>query len=221
MKLKKGFLVVFEGIDGAGKTTQANKLLHCLQKRDLDVTLSKEPTHSIYGLRIKKLAQGERPSVTPIDEYNLFLNDRKTHVKNLIKPALQANNIVILDRYYFSTMAYQGALGLDPQKIKEDNESFAPIPEIVFLLKIPARLGLRRIQKSRNEDPNLFEQEEYLTEVEKIFESLKENYIVPLDGAETINDIHVIVMNVMNDVIDHYLTKAEQYTLFNQQTKAL
>ena len=220
MKLKKGFLVVFEGIDGAGKTTQAKKLFDRLIKKELDVILTKEPSDSMYGLKIKKLAQGERLSVTAIDEYNLFLNDRRTHVENLIKPALQKRKIVILDRYYFSTMAYQGALGLDYQKIKEDNELFAPVPEIVFFLKIPARLGLRRIQKSRNEEPNLFEQEENLTKVQKIFDSLKENYIVPINGSEKIDDIHAIVMNVMDDIIDHYLKKDEQYTLFNNHTNA-
>jgi len=221
MKLKKGFLVVFEGIDGAGKTTQANLLRDRLKRKSLDVVLSKEPTNSMYGLKIKKLAQGERSSTIAEDEYNLFINDRKVHVANTIKPALQQKKIVILDRYYFSTMAYQGALGLNYQKIKEENELFAPVPEIVFLLKIPARLGIRRIQKSRNEEPNLFEQEENLTRVHKIFDSLKENYIVPINGAKPVEEIHNIVMNVMDDVIDHYLTKDEQYTLFNHYIKAI
>ncbi|MBW1612591.1 MAG: dTMP kinase [Deltaproteobacteria bacterium] len=221
MELKKGFLVVFDGIDGAGKTTQANLLFDRLKKRRFNVILSKEPTDSMYGQKIKKLAQGERSSVTAIDEYNLFINDRRIHVENLIKPALQQKKIVILDRYYFSTMAYQGALGLDYQKIKEENESFAPIPEILFLLNVPPRVGLRRIQKSRNEEPNLFEQEENLTKVKQVFDSFKENYIVPVNGTETIEDIHAIVMNVIDDVIDHYLSKDEQYTLFNNRIKAM
>ena len=131
MQLKKGFLVAFEGIDGAGKTTQAHLLHKKLKRKEYDVILSKEPTDSIYGLRIKKLAQSERAITKPIDEYELFLNDRKIHVKDKIKPSLEQKKIVILDRYYFSTIAYQGALGLNPKKIKDDNESFAPIPEIV------------------------------------------------------------------------------------------
>lgn len=221
MILKKGFLVVFEGIDGAGKTTQANLLFDQLKRKQFDVILSKEPTDSIYGQKIKKLAQGERVSVKPLDEYRLFINDRKVHVANVIKPALEEKKIVILDRYYFSTIAYQGAIGLNPKKIKLENESFAPVPEIVFLLNIPPRLGLRRIQKGRNEEPNLFEREENLIKVKNILDSLKENYIVPINGAEEIEEIHNTVMNVINDIIVHYLTKDEQYTLFNNRAKTM
>ena len=118
MRLKKGFLVAIEGIDGAGKTTQAALLHEYLTSRELPAILTKEPTDSIYGQKIKKLAQGERHLVKPREEYNLFIEDRKLHVADLIQPALDKNAIVILDRYYFSTMAYQGAIGLDPARIR-------------------------------------------------------------------------------------------------------
>ena len=221
MPLKRGLLVVFEGIDGSGKTTQANLLFGRLKKRGFDVVLSKEPTDSKYGKKVQKLAQGERPSVKPIDEYHLFINDRRVHVKNLIKPALKQKKIVILDRYYLSTIAYQGALGLDPEKIKAENESFAPIPDIVFLFNIPPRVGLRRIQKGRNEKPNLFEQEEYLTRVNQVFDSLKDNYIVPVNGIEKIEDIHNTIVKVIDDIVDHYLITAEQYTYFGNRAEVV
>ena len=215
MQLKKGFLVAFEGIDGAGKTTQAHLLHKKLKRKEYDVILSKEPTDSIYGLRIKKLAQSERAITKPIDEYELFLNDRKIHVKDKIKPSLEQKKIVILDRYYFSTIAYQGALGLNPKKIKDDNESFAPIPEIVFLIDVPPRVGLRRVQKGRNEVPNLFEREENLIKVREVFESMKEHYIARINGLERIEKIHAIIMNVVEPILDHYVKKTEQYALFN------
>jgi dTMP kinase len=205
MILKKGFIVAFEGIDGTGKTAQANMLYENLKKRGFDVILSKEPTDSIYGQKIKKLAQGERDFVTPLEEYRLFINDRKAHVENLIKPALQNNQIIILDRYYFSSIAYQGALGIDPQKIRSENEKFAPLPEVVFLLKVPPSVGLRRIQKGRNEEPNLFEKEENLKDVEKIFDTLKEDYIVPINGIDDILSIHNKILNVINEIVAHYL----------------
>lgn len=221
MALKKGFLVVFEGIDGAGKTTQANLLFKLLETRGFDVVLSKEPTDSIYGQKIRKLAQTERFSVNPTEEYNLFLCDRRVHVKNFILPSLEAKRIVILDRYYFSTIAYQGARGLDPKHIEEDNESFSPIPEIVFLLEVPPRVGIRRIQKGRQEEPNLFEQEKSLTDVAEIFDSLTKNYIVRVDGVDAPEIIHTKVINVINDVIDHYIKKAEQFALFDNRTEAM
>jgi len=220
MILKKGFLVAFEGIDGAGKTTQAKLLYEHLTMKGLTVVLSKEPTDSIYGQKIKKLAQGERDLTKPLDEYRLFINDRKIHVENLIKPALQEKKIVILDRYYFSTIAYQGALGLDIGKIKEENESFSPIPEIVFLLNVPPRVGIIRIQKGREEEPNLFEQEKYLSDVSKVFNALNEDYIVPLEGVDGVDIIHNKIINVIDDVVKHYSKRHEQYSLFCNNLKA-
>ena len=216
MPLKKGFLVAFEGIDGAGKTTQARLLHEYLLNRGFDVLLTKEPTDSIYGRRIRKLAQEDRFSVAPKEEYRLFVNDRKVHVENLIKPALTAKKIVILDRYYFSTIAYQGALGLDAQEIQEENESFAPVPEIVFLLSIPPRLGIIRIEKSRKQKPNLFEKEEELAKVAAVFASLREGYLFTIDGSQPIPTIHETVVNVIDDVVDHYLSQEDQYSLFNR-----
>ena len=220
MILKKGFLVVFEGIDGSGKTTQAKLLYEHLIKKGLTVVLSKEPTDSIYGQKIKKLAQGERDLTKPLDEYRLFVNDRKIHVENLIKPALQQKKIVILDRYYFSTIAYQGALGLDIGKIKEENESFSPVPEIVFLINVPPRVGIIRIQKGREETPNLFEQEKYLSDVNKVFNGLNEDYIVTLDGVDRIDIIHNKIINVIDDVVKHYSERDEQYSLYCRNMKA-
>ena len=220
MILKKGFLVAFEGIDGSGKTTQAKLLYEYLTRKGLKVVLSKEPTDSIYGQKIKKLAQGERDLTKPLDEYRLFINDRKIHVENLIKPALREKKIVILDRYYFSTIAYQGALGLDFGKIQEENESFSPIPEIVFLLNVPPRVGIIRIQKGRGEKPNLFEQEKYLSDVSKIFNGLNEDYIVALDGVDGVDINHNKIVNVIDDVVKHYSTKQEQYSLSCTNRKA-
>ena len=219
--LKRGFLVAFEGIDGAGKTSQANLLFNHLRNFGFDAVLTKEPTDSIYGQKIKKLAQSGRETIPPHEEYNLFINDRKIHVTNLLKPSLEEKKIVILDRYYFSNVAYQGAIGLDPSQIKKDNEAFSPIPEIVFLLQVPPRVGIRRIQKSRKETPNLFEQEEYLTAVAKVFDSLDDNYIVRINGVDEPEVIHRKIRNVIDDVIDHYMKKQEQFQLFESITKAM
>jgi len=216
MILKKGFLVAFEGIDGAGKTTQAQLLYSYLISKDVKTILSKEPTDSLYGQKIKKLALGEREVTSPEDEYRLFVNDRKIHVENLIKPALSNKKVVILDRYYFSNIAYQGAIGLDTDNIRKENEAFSPIPEIVFLIQVPPRVGIRRIQRGREEEPNLFEREENLTKVAEIYSTIAGNYIVPIRGTGTIDEIHTEIVNVIDDVIDHYIKRHEQYLLFKE-----
>jgi dTMP kinase len=202
---RKGLLVVFEGIDGSGKTTQAKLLCKHLEKMGFDALFSKEPTNSIYGTKIKKLAESDRNLTTPVDEYQLFVSDRKFHVKNTIIPALTQKRIVVLDRYYFSTMAYQGARGLDPAKIQAENELFAPVPDIVFLLKIPPNIGLKRIKKGRNEVPNLFEREESLIRVARIFDSIREDYIFPINGSEPAVYVHKTIVTAVDDLLERYM----------------
>lgn len=202
--LKKGFIVAFEGIDGAGKTTQAQMLLAYLQKKGIDTTLSKEPTNSVYGEKIRELARGKRQSTHPEEEYRLFMEDRKLHVKNIIKPALNAKKIILLDRYYFSTMAYQGALGLDPIAIKTENETFSPIPEIVFLITVPPAMGIARILSGRREIPNAFEHEENLKKVATLFKSMTFPFIERIDGTALSDQVHYDIITRIESVIARY-----------------
>jgi dTMP kinase len=204
--LSKGFVVAIEGIDGAGKTTQARMLYSYLKNKGIDTILSKEPTESVYGRKIRELAQGKRESTHPLEEYQLFVQDRKLHVNNVIQPALAEKKIVILDRYYFSTMAYQGAIGLDPATIRTENENFCPIPKIVFLVMIPPGLGLGRIREGRKETPNAFEQQENLKKVAEIFDSLNSPAIERIDGTASIEQVHRTMITRVNALIATYLS---------------
>ncbi len=190
----KGLLWVFEGIDGSGKSTQARLLYEALRRRQIPVVLSHEPTDSPYGRKLRQLAQAGRDTLTPQEECALFVEDRKIHVHDLIAPRLEAGEIVILDRYYFSTMAYQGALGLDPLKIRRENERFSPRPDRLFLIETPVALGLERIRTQRGEVPDLFEKEHYLEQVAAIFATLHDDFVVHLDGRDTVASIHAAVM---------------------------
>ena len=111
----RGLLIVFEGLDGAGKTTQLGLLQECLRSRGRDAVCLREPTEGAVGAENcgGLMLQG-RGDVTPDTELEWFLNDRREHVDQKIRPALDRKQIVLLDRYFFSTMAYQGALGHDP-----------------------------------------------------------------------------------------------------------
>lgn len=199
-KLKKGVLVAVEGIDGSGKTTLVRALEKHLKVQRIPVIVSKEPTDSPWGKSIQSLRyvgeeftlrvhpEGENAiasrQVTPREELELFINDRKEHVEKVIKPALKQNKLVILDRYYFSSVAYQGALkGLDPKEIKKMNEEFAPRPDLVLLLTISPRSGLSRITKNRKKGLDSFERGEYLAKVQKVFDELDEPYIRRIDAS--------------------------------------
>ncbi len=107
-----GILIVFDGIDGGGKTTQAKLLADILTAAGETVVLSKEPTDGPWGKQLRASATTGRMSLA--DELHAFTEDRKQHVTNLIAPALARGEIVILDRYFYSTIAYQGARGTVP-----------------------------------------------------------------------------------------------------------
>jgi len=179
--LKKGVLIVLEGIDGAGKSTQAELLAQRLRQEGYPVARFREPTRGKWGRHIKKKAL-EPDSLTPTEELDLFVKDRRENVRRNLRPALRAKKVVILDRYYFSTMAYQGAKGIDPGLVRRINEKFAPPADMVFVLDIGARRGLARIAGRKSRD-KLFERERYLGRVRAIFRSLQGRKFVQVDAS--------------------------------------
>ncbi len=199
--ITKGILIVIEGIDGAGKSTQARMLYNDLLRRNIPAIFSREPTDSEYGQKIRALAQKGRESIRPEEEYRLFIDDRKEHVNSLINPALKAGKVVILDRYFFSTIAYQGVLGLDPVKIRAENEAFCPLPDVAFLIDIPTKIGIDRIKNQRNETPNLFEKEQYLEKVARVFASLDDKFIVRINGKSGIEEVHHRIRTYVNTLL--------------------
>ena len=126
--------IVLEGIDGTGKSTQAKLLAEHLRNLGKTVTLSREPTDGPWGTLLRNSA--EKGRLSPDEELQAFYNDRRQHVEELIKPALTKGHVVILDRYYFSMMAYQGARGFDPAQIRKENETFAPVPDLLLILDL-------------------------------------------------------------------------------------
>ena len=181
MRLKKGFLIVLEGIDGAGKSTQAGRLLRKLRALGYEAVSFREPTRGKWGRAIKRMAK-TAGSLTPQEELELFVKDRRENVRNNIRPALSGKKVVILDRYYFSTIAYQGAKGINPGDIKRLNERFAVKPDLVFILDIEAGQGLGRIRNRKRKDL-LFERERYLARVRKIFGNFRGRTFIHLDAA--------------------------------------
>jgi len=166
---RKGFLLVLEGIDGAGKTTLFKALKEELKE---DFLFSAEPTDSPYGKRLRELLKTQETSQETLLE--LFLKDRSEHVKNLLLPALKEGKKLLLDRYYLSTIAYQGISFQDLNRLLRLNETIAPLPDLVLYLDIPEELALKRIS-SRNSEKSLFEKKE-------ILQKISENYkrILPL-----------------------------------------
>lgn len=132
---------------------------------------------------IRKSAEHGRMSVQ--EEIELLRKDRQEHVERIIKPALDAEKIVILDRYYFSTAAYQGAHGANPDLILADNEQFAPQPDLLIVLDVSPQLGIKRI-KSRGDQPNKFESAATLDQARTIFKKIQRPYKREINAEEGI-----------------------------------
>jgi dTMP kinase len=192
-----GRLIVFEGIDGAGKSTQARLLAETLESAGLAVLQTREPTDGPHGRRLRESAASGR--LPPSEELELFVRDRKQHVRDEILPALEAGKVVIVDRYYLSTAAYQGARGLDPEAIMSANEAFAPIPALAILLTADAGEGRGRIRGRGDGDGNLFERESELRKVAAVFEALDRPYIERIDGRGSIAEVHDRIVRCVAD----------------------
>ncbi len=184
-----GRLIVVEGIDGAGKSTQVRRLAEALTAAGRKVVTSREPTDGPWGRKLRASAESTRMSLA--DELHAFIEDRKQHVAEVIRPALVAGSVVLLDRYYFSTMAYQGARGADIAEIRRANEAIAPRPDLVLLVDFDPQVALTRIRESRGDVPNEFEQLDQLRAIRKIFldTAAADRAFRIIDGSGTADEV--------------------------------
>ncbi|MGD0056711.1 MAG: dTMP kinase [Methanomassiliicoccales archaeon] len=190
--LPHGRFYAFEGIDGAGKSTVANRAFEVLTVgTDREVVLTSEPTDSWLGDCVR---HSHDEGVGPISEALLFVADRASHTER-IRKWLEEGTIVLSDRYYASTLAYQGA-ALKPllgdkalEWLKSINEPAIIRPDLTFLLVIPPAMGMKRLS-GRNERTK-FEKLDFLREVDKIYRSLAEGdeTFVVIDASRPIEEV--------------------------------
>ncbi len=206
--MNRGLLIVFEGIDGTGKSTQMSLLASALREKGLAVVETREPTNGSFGRQIRALYT-QRNGVSREQELDLFLADRREHVENLLIPSLQEGKIVLCDRYFLSTAAYQGIVpgldeggvpasgplpdGFSPAEIIARN-GFAPDPDLALLFCAPPQIGIERITQGRGETLNDFEQESALNKVAAVFDSLDLPYIHRINASGPIDAIHQSVL---------------------------
>jgi dTMP kinase len=193
--MSQGLFIVIEGIDGTGKSTQSKRLAEWFRSRGREVVLSREPTDGPWGKKLRESATTGRLSAE--EELECFLNDRREHVEMSIKPALAEGKVVILDRYYFSTMAYQGARGFDPAEIRLRNEAFAPRPDLLLILDLSVESAHGRIG-ARGDTTNEFEQRDTLSRCREIFLSLRdEPFACVIDAEPSLNVVTADILSVV------------------------
>lgn len=143
--MPSGLFIVFEGIDGSGTTTQARLLAEWLRSCGREVVLTAEPTRRPVGAFIRQILQGAFPEADETTMGFLFAADRADHLQNTIIPALYAGHIVISDRHYLSSVAYQ-SLRADMAWVESINAGFYR-PDLTLFLDIAPAVGLARKQR--------------------------------------------------------------------------
>jgi len=187
---KKGAgFIVFEGLDGSGQSTQTGLLRDFLIKKGYKVVLTKEPTlDSEAGRKIREILD-HKIKAEPKDIQELFTQDRKEHLENLIVPALKESKIVISDRYFFSTFAYGTADGLDLDWLIKINDDFL-LPDLTFFLKVSPEISIERIER-RGGEKKLFEKIDKLGRVWEIYQLLPNRFenVYIINGEKPVEEV--------------------------------
>ena len=199
--MKSGILIVFEGLDGCGKSTQLRRAADLLTERGLDPVVTREPTDGPWGRRIREMARAGE-GVAPEVELEWFFEDRREHMREVVEPALAAGRIVLSDRSYLSTVAYQGARGLDPAKILADSEAEFARPDVVLLFDVSAREGLARVHARGGESEPVFENLEFLERVSRVFGEMRVVGLERIDASRGEDEIAKDVFAVLERVLE-------------------
>jgi dTMP kinase len=194
-----GFFVVFEGGDGAGKSTQVKQLTEKLTKLNETVVKTREPGGTELGKKIREILLDQNEfEVSPRMEALLFAADRSINMSQIIKPALEKGNVVIADRHIDSSIAYQGVgRGLGAQTIEEISRWATQeiVPDLTVLLDVDANTGQSRLQTKDRLDR---ESTDFHTKVNQAFRDLAkanpDRYIV-IDATKPVEEISDLVFN--------------------------
>lgn len=202
--MPRPLFIVFEGIDGAGKSGQLKALARIIENCGRKVRMLFEPTRGEHGREIRRRAK-HGPPMTPEEELQLFVADRHENVFGNIKPTLEAGDVILQDRYFYSTAAYQAArpeLGLLPQEIVATHLTWAPEPDLVLLLDLPVEDSLARIGKRGKADA--FEQKEFQECVRENFLTLAELYpcIQTIDARGSRENIALAIWRAVAPLLD-------------------
>lgn len=203
-----GIFITFEGGDGSGKTTQIGLLREWLEGRGHPVTVTREPGGSDLGNELRDIILHSTGFIAPRAEALLYAADRAHHIYTVVRPALERGEIVVQDRFFDSSVAYQGAgRVLDPTEVR-DLSLWATerlMPDLTVLLDVPASVAkARQDGTERRFDRLEAEAEEFHQRVRDSYVALAraepERFLV-LDGTESIEDIHRAITHRLSDLV--------------------
>ena len=219
--MSKGRFIVFEGIDGSGKTTQVQLLADFLKSQGIDTVVTAEPTNLPTGKELRAALSGKEKK-SESEMATLFVLDRIAHNndgENGIRTLVEKGVYVICDRYYYSTLAYQG-MSTDYKWVKDMNLSCPDImkPDLCIYLDLLPSQSLERIRKGR-ESVEIYETEEILARVRDTFmtviDDLKEtDNIAVIDAYRPINAIAEDIKYAVRELNKEYSNNCLQKLSF-------
>jgi dTMP kinase len=200
----KGLFICVEGLDGCGKTTQAKLLVRKLKKMGWDAVYTAEPSRGEIGKFIQKYCLHSEKRTFPIVEALLFAADRFEHVKKEVVPALNEGKIVVSDRYVYSSLAYQGATGLDLKWIEMINEH-AIRPNLAFFVDVEPEAVIKRLKLKKSVMENL----ETQRKVREVYVKLVEKEeLVRIDGNRSEKKVADDILKVVLKFLEKKVKEA-------------
>ncbi|MEM3770555.1 MAG: dTMP kinase [Candidatus Bathyarchaeia archaeon] len=190
---KRGFFICVEGLDGCGKTTQAKILVKKLRRIGYDAVYTAEPSCGKIGRFIKRYCLHGGKRVSSIIEALLFAADRYEHVETEIIPALKNGKIVVSDRYLYSSLAYQGAAGLNLDWIRRINEHAIP-PDLAIFIDVEPNTVIKRLKPKKSVMENL----ETQRKVREVYMKFVENgELVKVNGNKSKREVAKEVLSTV------------------------
>lgn len=207
--MEKGLFIVLDGIDGSGKS-EVVKLLHNYlysKHKKYRLLTTREPTNGAYGKRIRRILKQEKNPISNSKKLmDFFIKDRQEHLKNTIEPFLKKSNkhelnIVLCDRYYYSTIAFQGAQGLNMKGLIAKNKRFRR-PDIAFILDVEPSLALKRIKYRKKEK---FEQLDFMKKIRENFlrlPKLLNDNIKIIDSSKSLKNVFEDIKKEVDKILN-------------------
>jgi len=194
--MKRGYFIVFEGIDGAGKSTLITLFKSWLELQKIKCVTTREPTENITGNILKLTMQMEK--LSPITDALLFAADRSEHLDKEIKRDLKKGKTVISERYIYSNLAFQTSQGVSERFVRNIND-FALKPDLVFLLDVPAEIALKRKWNLLYYLPTKFEKSiEFNEKVRRKFLDIARKYDLRIvDASRSVDEVFETVKKIV------------------------
>ena len=193
--MRRGRLICIEGLDKSGKTTQSHLLVKALKNKGFEAVYTTEPSVGEVGRFIKRYVLQRRWRIPVSIEALLFAADRIDHVEREIKPMIEEGKMVVSDRYVYSSLAYQGAAGLDIEWIKEINK-LIPSPDLAIYLDVPVEIIIERCLRRRGR--SVMESPETQRRVREIYmRFVREGELVPVNGNRPIKEVSQEILRIV------------------------